>query len=304
MYKYLYLTKRNCLVFLRDRSAVFFSLLSMLIVLILMGVFLGDMNVENITNLLKQYGEVRDAATDKENAQHLVQYWTLSGILVVNAVTVTLTVIGTMVNDTSENRLNSFYSSPVSKVGIALSYITAAVLIGFLFCMLTLFVALFYITYTGGAMLSVAALGQIALYTLINVCIFSIIMYLGAIFVKSNSAWSGVATIVGTLVGFVGAIYLPMGNLPESVGNVLKYLPVLHGASLMRKICCADAMELTFLDTPKQLTENFQEHMGITVVMNGKVVSSNFSIFFLLVCGMIALGAVIFVLYRKNISDR
>lgn len=304
MYKYLYLTKRNCLVFLRDRSAVFFSLLSMLIVLILMGVFLGDMNVENITNLLKQYGEVRDAATDKENAQHLVQYWTLSGILVVNAVTVTLTVIGTMVNDTSENRLNSFYSSPVSKVGFALSYITAAVLIGFLFCMLTLFVALFYITYTGGAMLSVAALGQIALYTLINVCIFSIIMYLGAIFVKSNSAWSGVATIVGTLVGFVGAIYLPMGNLPESVGNVLKYLPVLHGASVMRKICCADAMELTFLDTPKQLTENFQEHMGITVVMNGKVVSSNFSIFFLLVCGMIALGAVIFVLYRKNISDR
>lgn len=304
MYKYLYLTKRNCLVFLRDRSAVFFSLLSMLIVLILMGVFLGDMNVENITNLLKQYGEVRDAATDKENAQHLVQYWTLSGILVVNAVTVILTVIGTMVNDTSENRLNSFYSSPVSKVGFALSYITAAVLIGFLFCMLTLFVALFYITYTGGAMLSVAALGQIALYTLINVCIFSIIMYLGAIFVKSNSAWSGVATIVGTLVGFVGAIYLPMGNLPESVGNVLKYLPVLHGASVMRKICCADAMELTFLDTPKQLTENFQEHMGITVVMNGKVVSSNFSIFFLLVCGMIALGAVIFVLYRKNISDR
>ena len=56
MRKFLNLTKRNCLVFLRDRSAVFFSLLSMLIVLMLMGVFLENMNVESVTGLLEQYG--------------------------------------------------------------------------------------------------------------------------------------------------------------------------------------------------------------------------------------------------------
>ena len=36
-----YLVKRNSLLFLRERSAVFFSLLSMLIVLALMVIFLG-----------------------------------------------------------------------------------------------------------------------------------------------------------------------------------------------------------------------------------------------------------------------
>ena len=68
MRKFLNLTERNCLVFLRDRSAVFFSLLSMLIVLMLMGVFLANMNVESVTGLLEQYGGIRDAALDKENA--------------------------------------------------------------------------------------------------------------------------------------------------------------------------------------------------------------------------------------------
>ena len=62
MKKFLSLTRRNCLIFLRDRGAVFFSLLSMLIVLMLMGVFLGNMNEEGVVNLLEEYGGLRDGA--------------------------------------------------------------------------------------------------------------------------------------------------------------------------------------------------------------------------------------------------
>ena len=56
----IYLVKRNSLVFLRERSAVFFSLLSMLITLGLMVVFLGRMNSESLVNILAQYGGERD----------------------------------------------------------------------------------------------------------------------------------------------------------------------------------------------------------------------------------------------------
>ena len=87
MSKYISLTRRNCMVFLRDRTAVFFSLLSMLIVLMLMCVFLGSANVESITELLAQYGGARAIGQDKENATHLVQYWTLAGLMVVNLTT-------------------------------------------------------------------------------------------------------------------------------------------------------------------------------------------------------------------------
>ena len=138
MMKFISLTRRNCLVFLRDRAAVFFSLLATLIVLMLMGVFLGNMNEESVVNLLKEYGGVRDAALDQAHARGLVQYWTLAGILVVNAVTVTMSVIGNRVTDISEGKLASLYSAPVNRSMIALSYVVSAVLIGIFMCVLTL----------------------------------------------------------------------------------------------------------------------------------------------------------------------
>ena len=304
MGKYINLTRRNIMVFLRDRSAVFFSLLSMFIVLMLMGIFLGNMNVESVTELLRKYGGVRDVLLDQKNAEYLVKYWTLAGLMVVNAVTVTLSVIGIMVEDANENRLESFYTAPVNKGTLAVSYITAAVLIGTMFCMLTLALFLLYIQVSGGTILSLASLLRILLYTFINTGIFSVIMYLAALFVKSSSAWSGVATVVGTLVGFVGAIYLPMGALPEGVAKILTYIPILHGTSLMRKVCCEAALGVTFDGIPEEVLSGYREYMGIDVVIGKHMVGDGFQILFLCICGMIALTAVILAARKKNISDR
>ena len=129
-----HLTKRNCLVYIKDKSAVFFSLLSMLVVLMLMLFFLGDMNVNYVTELQELYGGERDSAVDLNNANYLVQYWTLAGLMIVNAMTVTLTVIGTLVTDRAGNKLKSFYTAPVNKFIVAISYILAAILVGFLVC--------------------------------------------------------------------------------------------------------------------------------------------------------------------------
>lgn len=304
MKKFLQLTRRNCLVFLRDRGAVFFSLLSMLIVLMLMGVFLGNMNEENVVNLLKEYGGVRDIPADEAHAKELIQYWTLAGILIVNAVTVTLTVIGNRVTDVSEGKLASLYSAPVSRGVIALSYVASAVLVGILMCVLTAGVSLCYIAATGGELLSAVALGKIFLLIVLNVCVFAVLMYFFALFVKSSSAWSGIATVVGTLVGFVGAIYLPMGSLPEGVAAVLKYFPVLHGASLLRTVCCEQALETAFKNTPAELLDEYQTYMGIQVEMGKNIIDSSFQVLFLAGCGIIAFILIVLVQKRKDISDR
>lgn len=289
--------------FLRDKSAVFFSLLSMLIVLMLMGVFLGSMNVETITGLLAEYGGFRDTVQDQANAQQLVQYWTLAGLMVVNAVTVTMTVMGIIVEDANENRLASFYCAPVSKGLLAVSYIAAGIIIGTAFCLLTLAVSLIYIQATGGEMLSFAALIKIFMYTLINTGIFAIIMYLATLFVRSSSAWSGIGTVVGTLVGFIGAIYLPMGSLPAGVANVLKYIPILHGTSLMRKICCEEVLNKTFSGLSPEVSAGYREHMGIDVILGDHLIGNNAQIIFLISCGLVALAAVIVVAGKKKYSQ-
>ncbi|MDD6038640.1 MAG: ABC transporter permease [bacterium] len=304
MRKMLNLVKRNCLVFMRNRSAVFFSLLAMLIVLLLQVVFLGNINEESVISVLTQYGGMRDAALDAENAKQFTAYWTLAGIMVVNALTVTVSVIGTMIDDQSKNRMESFFSAPMKKWMIALSYIISAVVIGFVMCMLTLGVALGYICARGGDLLGVLAIAKIAGYTLMNVIIFAVIMYMAAMFVKSSSAWGGLSTIIGTLVGFVGAIYLPMGSLPESVGNVLKAFPILHGASLMRDVCCADILEKTFTGVPELAVTEFKKAMGITVYRNDILFTANEQILILAAYGLAAFVIVLLLMRKKRVSDR
>ena len=61
----------------------------------------------------------------------------------------------------------------------------------------------------------------------------------------------------------MGAIYLPMSMLPESVQKVLKCLPILHGAAMMRTVCTKDAIAKTFDGLPAIAGETFQKQMGL-----------------------------------------
>ena len=80
------ITVRNLRLYFRDKGSIFFSLLSMIIVIGLMVFFLGDMNIDSITELLGEFPG-RDAAADADNARRLVLAWTCAGILSINAVT-------------------------------------------------------------------------------------------------------------------------------------------------------------------------------------------------------------------------
>lgn len=299
-----HLTKRDMLLFLRDRAAVFFSVLSMMIVLALMVIFLGNMNSENVINALSEFGGVRDTAADERNASYLIQMWTIAGILVVNAVTVTLTVTGVMVQDETSGRLASFYTAPVRRIKIALGYILAAFLIGVMMCVLTLAVSEMYLAVRGYPLLSFTDCLKLFCMILLNVFVYAALSYLLSLFVHSESAWSGMLTIVGTLVGFVGAVYLPMSMLPEGVAGVLKCLPVLHGAAMMRMVCTGDAISETFAGLPESAGELFRENMGVSIIMNGGQVSLKQQILFLTACGIIAIIAAALISRRRKVRDR
>ncbi len=298
------LVKRNVLVFVRDYSAVFFSVLSMLIVLGLMVIFLGGMNSEAVVNALEEFGGTRDVDRDEANAKYLIQMWTLAGILVVNSVTVTLTVMGGMVQDETRGRLASFYVAPVARIKIALGYMIAAWLIATCMCMLTLVVGEIYMAIQGWPLLPVEAWVKVFGMIMLNAFVYAALGYLLALFVRSESGWSGFLTVIGTLVGFLGAIYLPMSQLPEGVGNVLKCLPVLHGAAMMRVVLTEAAMEETFVGLPEMVTEVFKEEMGVTIMAGGNEVTLVSQVLFLLAYGIIAIVIAAVISKRRKVRDR
>ncbi|MCB6460622.1 ABC transporter permease, partial [Erysipelatoclostridium ramosum] len=61
------LTKRHILLYIRDRSAIFFSMLSVLIVLLMMLVFLKDMNRDELIQLIQN----ANGTINQQDASHL-----------------------------------------------------------------------------------------------------------------------------------------------------------------------------------------------------------------------------------------
>lgn len=298
-----YFTKRNCLIYFRDKTAVFFSMLSTLIVLGLMVIFLGKMNSDSLVGVLADFGE-RDTAADEENAAYLIQLWTMAGILVVNSVTVTLTVLGAMVRDETRKRIMAFYVTPVKRIRLSLGYILSAWIVGVIMCVLTLAIGEIYFCLQGHALLSFPSLLQLVGMISLNAFTFSSLGYLLAIFIHSDSAWSGMLTIIGTLVGFVGGIYLSVGSLSDTLQKILKCLPVLHGAAMMRQICTEDAVTETFAGLPDMVTDIFREEMGISLFWDGKEITMIMQVAVLFGYAIIAIGLAAFFDRKRKLKDR
>ena len=83
------LIRRNINLFFRDKASVFFSLLSVVIIIVLYAAFLGNIQVQNI----------QETAGKVEGAAWLVNSWILAGILSVSSVTIAFSAFGTMVDD-------------------------------------------------------------------------------------------------------------------------------------------------------------------------------------------------------------
>lgn len=158
MHKFWNLVKRHCLVFLRDKTAVFFSFLAMIIIIVLMGVFLSKMNVDSILSLLEQFRRSKATATDRKNATELVYYCILAGILMTNSLTVSTSVIGIYIDDIKSHAIDCFYSAPIKRSIVSLSYIAASMMVSMMMCLATLGVFLAFIVLDGGEMLSLTSL--------------------------------------------------------------------------------------------------------------------------------------------------
>lgn len=278
--------KRNLLMFFRDKTSVFFSLLAVFIIIALYALFLGDVWTSNLGDL--------------PNAALIMKLWIMAGLTAVTSATTTMGAFGTMVDDKARGTYKDFCAAPISRTSIAGGYVVSSYLIGVIMTCFAFALALAYLTVAGVPFPSfktiVTILGLILLVTLTNTALLFLIV---SIF-KSISAYSTASTIIGTLIGFITGIYLPIGTLPDAVQTVIKVFPISHAASLMREVMMRDMLNESFAGAPSEYLSEFCEEMGVQYSFGGTLVTPLASIIILLGSAVIFFAAATLVMSRKK----
>ncbi|MPN64940.1 hypothetical protein SDC9_212719 [bioreactor metagenome] len=118
-------------------------------------------------------------------------------------------------------------------------------------------------------------------------------------FLRSVNAFATVSTILGTLIGFLTGIYIPIGQLPEGVQSVVKVFPVSHAGALFRQVMMERPLDQVFAGAPAAMAADFKVSMGVVYRFGDGLTTPLFSIIVLAVT-----AAVFYTLATLSVSRK
>ncbi len=277
---------RNLKVYFRDKASVFFSLLAVLIIFMLYLLFLGDMWISNLPDL--------------PGVRAMMDSWIIAGLLAVTSITTVMGAFGTMVDDRAHKIIKDFDAAPISKGKIVAGYELSSFVIGVIMSLLMLVIGELYIVSRGGAWLTPTALltvlGLILLSALCNTALVSFVVS----FFRSQNAFSTASSLLGTLVGFMTGIYMPVGMMPSAVQLIIKVFPVSHAALLLRQTMMAAPMAQVYAGAPAAMQQAFEQEMGVVFHLGGQPMSLATSLAILMGTAVVFYGLSILNFSRKR----
>ena len=272
------LVKRIVLLFFRDKANVFFSLLAVLIILALYILFLGDM-MEQALQAQLGFQSDKIAVT--------MSCIILGGMVAVTSVTSCMGSLGISVED-KEIAAKDFLTSPAPRRKITFGYLFGSATIGFIMTLVALAVCIGYILIKGGNIPDITGFGLLLLTVFLSVLCGNSMVYMLSVFVKTQNAFAAISTVIGTLIGFLMGIYVPIGQMPTAVQWVIKCFPMSHAASMFRQLLADDNLSELFEGAPPEVLEEFREMFGV-VFSYGEYTSS-----FWFSAGVLVLTTIIF----------
>ena len=277
---------RNIKIFFKDKTAVFFSLLSVFIIIGLYVLFLGDM--------------VRMGMEDLKDSRFMMDSWIMAGTVAVSSITTTMGAFGIMVDDKRKKIIKDFSASPLSRGSLVGGYIISSYVVGIIMTLLTFVFAEIYILSYGGELLPAIQMLKLFGVVLISVLSSSAMVFFIVSFFNSQNAFATASTILGTMIGFITGVYMPIGILPSAVQAVIKIFPVSHSAVLLRQIMMQNPMQEAFNGVPAEMLMDFNKQMGVYFYYGDEPVSWVTSLLVLLASTALFYGLSIINISRKR----
>ncbi|MFR4289681.1 MAG: ABC transporter permease [Streptococcus salivarius] len=273
------LLKRNFLLYFRNRSGVFFSLLGALISFILYIIFLQ----KNLT----------DAWNQLPNSGPLLNNWLMSGTLAVTGITTSLAALTQLVKDREYQVDQDLYLSNHGKWRLPFSYLASAIIISFAMQVLMYVLMCSYFREVP----KLYILPELLLIMMLSSLLSSLVNAIFVYFFQSVDSLGKFATIVGTASGFLVGTYVPLGVLPNFAQLLMKCTPATYIAALYRQVLMNETLSETFKGQD-DLRQEFQEKMGVQLKWQELLTKEN--TYFIVLGGILLVGILWAVLVKKS----
>ncbi|MFA9354723.1 ABC transporter permease [Pediococcus pentosaceus] len=279
------LTKRNLLLYFRNRQGVFFSLLAAMISFVLYIIFLKN-------SMINSWQEV-------PNSHQLLDLWLIGGTLSVTAITTTFTSLDQLVKDKEREVIKDFYLTDLSHFEIKISYMLSASLIGFLMQLTMLFLMMGYFSITDSLTIPWASMPAVICVALFSSLLAVVINMLFIQLINRFDSLGALESIVGTASGFLVGTYIPFGILPNFAQFLIKLTPGAYVAAIYRQIFMSDKLRRAFHGQQN----HFEKMMGIKLEWHHLLTGMQTAVFLIVIflLGIVALLTVDLIRSKKNV---
>ena len=248
------LTRRNIILFFKDKGMFFTSLITPAILLVLYATFLGNIYKDSFLSSLP---EGFTLAEDLING--LVGGQLMSSILAVSCVTVAFSSNMLMVQDKANGTIKDLSISPVKKSTLALSYYFATLISTLIICYVALAICLLYVSFIGW-FISFADVMFLILDVFLLVMFGTALSSIINFFLSSQGQIAAVGTIMSAGYGFICGAYMPISSFSSGLQKVVSFLPGTYGMSLVRNHSMNGAFrEMKSLGIPGNVVEMIRD---------------------------------------------
>ena len=245
MRKFWGLTKRNLLVFFKDKTMVFFSMLTPLIILLLYMLFLRG----TYLSTLEYSAEALLAAglVTSDDLGALANGLLLTGIMGSALITIPYNCLITLVNDRVSGIDVDVTATPASRLQIILSYFTASALSAILMTSVIIGLGLTILQCSSPMYLTVKSILTLFAIVIAGAVSSTAVFMVFMLFLKSSSASGAFLGILSAASGFVIGAYMPIADFSEGIQNFCHLFPATEITILIRRFLLTDL--LTHVDS-------------------------------------------------------
>lgn len=233
------LIKRNLLIYFKDKSAVFFSMLTPIIVLML---YLLFMKINFVNSITDAAGVLVDFI-GTNNIDAFANGFLLVGILGSSMITVPYSTLSTIVKDRENGVDSDMCVTPVKRTEIVLAYFIASALSAFIMTTVIMTIGLLVLQIMNPMYMPVKYIVYLYLTVLLGSISGTAVFMPIMMFIKTQSVSGSVMGIISAVSGFVIGAYMPISAFSERVQTVCNLFPATGVTVMLRYFCLTGLLE-------------------------------------------------------------